>query len=61
MTELMQAMIAVGILGTFSAVAGVLAIKVSEYIVDEYEKNEEKEYVYIDYGTPVEYNEEDQE
>lgn len=61
MTELMQAMIAVGILGTFSAVAGVLAIKVSEYIVDEYEKMEEKDYIYMDDGTPVEYNEEDQE
>lgn len=61
MTELMQGLIAVGILGTFSALAGVIAIKVSEYIIDEYEKNEEKDYVYMGDGTPVEYNEEDQE
>lgn len=61
MTELMQAMIAVGILGTFSALAGVIAIKVSEHIIDEYEKMEEKDHVYMDDGTSVEYNEDDQE
>lgn len=61
MTELMQGLIAVGILGTFSALAGVISIKVSEHIIDEYEKMEEKDHVYMEDGTPVEYNEDDQE
>lgn len=53
MTEFTQALIAIGILGTFSAAAGLISIKIAEYIVDEAEKMEDE--------TPVEYNKEEQE
>lgn len=60
MTELTQALLAMGIVGTFSA-AGLISIKIAEHIVEEAEKMEEKDYVYMEDGTPVEYNEDDQE
>lgn len=52
MTEFTQALIATGILGTFSVAAGLITIKIAEHIVDEAEKMEDEQ--------PVEYNEEDQ-
>ena len=62
MTEFTQALIAMGILGTFSAAAGLITIKIAEHICDEAMKQEEQEdYVYMNDGTPVLYNEEDQE
>lgn len=62
MTELAQALLAIGIVGTFGAAAGLISIKVAEHIVEEAEKMEEQEdYVYMNDGTPVLYNEEDQE
>ena len=61
MTELAQALLAIGIVGTFGTVAGLLSIKVAEHIVEEAEKMEEQDYVYMKDGTPVEYNEDDQE
>ena len=61
MTELAQALLAMGIVGTFGAVAGLISIKIAEHIVEEAEKMEEKDYVYMEDGTPVEYNEDDQE
>lgn len=61
MTELAQALLAMGIVGTFGAAAGLISIKIAEHIVEEAEKMEEKDYVYMEDGTPVEYNEEDQE
>lgn len=61
MTEFTQALIAMGIVGTFSAAAGLISIKIAEHIVEEAEKMEEKDYVYMEDGTSVEFNEEDQE
>lgn len=61
MTILAETLIAMGIVGTFSAVVGLITIKIAEHIVDEAEKMEEKDYIYMEDGTPVEYNEEDQE
>lgn len=63
MTVLVEALAAIGIVGTFSAVAGLISIKVAEHIVEEEEKMEEEQedYVYMNDGTPVLYNEEDQE
>lgn len=61
MTELAQALLAAGIVGTFGAAAGLISIKIAEHIVEEAEKMEEKDYVYMEDGTPVEYNEDDQE
>ena len=61
MTEFAQVLIAMGILGTFSAAAGLITIKIAEHIVEETEKMEEKDYVYMKDGTPVEFNEDDQE
>lgn len=63
MTELAQALLAIGIVGTFGAAAGLISIKVAEHIVEEAEKMEEEkeDYVYMNDGTPVLYNEEDQE
>ena len=63
MTELAQALLAIGIVGTFGAAAGLISIKVAEHIVEEAEKMEEEQedYVYMNDGTPVSYNEEDQE
>lgn len=62
MTEFTQALIAIGIVGTFSAAAGLISIKIAEHICDEAMKQEEQEdYVYMNDGAPVLYNEEDQE
>lgn len=61
MTEFTQALIAMGIVGTFSVAAGLISIKIAEHIVEEAEKMEEKDYVYMEDGTPVEFNEDDQE
>lgn len=62
MTELAQALIAIGIVGTFGTAAGLISIKIAERICDEAMKQEEQEdYVYMNDGTPVLYNEEDQE
>ena len=43
MTELAQALLAAGIVGTFSAAAGLISIKIAEHIVEEADKMEEKE------------------
>ena len=62
MTELAQALLAAGIVGTFSVAAGLISIKIADRICDEAMKQEEQEdYVYMNDGTPVEYNEDDQE
>lgn len=61
MTELAQALLAIGIVGTFGAAAGLISIKIAEHIIEEAEKMEEKDHVYMNDGTPVEFNEEDQE
>ena len=63
MTEFAQALIAIGIVESFSTAAGLISIKVAEHIVEEAEKMEEEQedYVYMNDGTPVLYNEEDQE
>lgn len=61
MTELTQALAAMGILASFSVAAGLISIKVAEHIIEEADKMEEKDYVYMNDGTPVEFNEEDQE
>ena len=59
MTTLAQALLAMGIIGTFSAVAGCITIKIAEHICEE--AMEQEDYVYMNDGTPVSYNEEDQE
>ena len=59
MTVLAEALLAMGIVGTFSAVAGLVTIKIAEHICDE--AMEQEDYVYMNDGTPVLYNEEDQE
>ena len=41
MTELAQALLSVGIVGTFSAAAGLKSIKIAEHIVEEADKMEE--------------------
>ena len=62
MTVLAQALAAIGIVGTFSAAAGLISIKIADRICDEAMKQEEQEdYVYMNDGTPVEFNEDDQE
>jgi hypothetical protein len=62
MTALVQALLAAGIVGTFSVVAGLISIAIADHICDEAMKQEEQEdYVYMNDGTPVLYNEEDQE
>ena len=62
MTILAQTLLAIGIVGTFSAVAGCITIKIAEHICEEaMEQEEQEDYVYMNDGTPVSYNEEDQE
>ena len=58
---LVEALVAAGIVTTFETVAALLSIKVAEHIIEEAEKMEEKDYVYMNDGTEVEYNEDDQE
>ena len=59
MTALVQALLAAGIVGTFSVAAGLISIVIADHICDEAMKQED--YVYMNDGTPVEYNEDDQE
>lgn len=59
MTILAETLLAMGIVGTFSAVVGLITIKIAEHICDE--DTEQEDYVYMNDGTPVLYNEEDQE
>ena len=65
MTAFTQALIAIGIIASFSTAAGLLTIKIADHICDDAMKQEEQEeqedYVYMNDGTPVLYNEEDQE
>lgn len=62
MTLLAQTLLAIGIVGAFSATAGLITIKIAERICDEsMEQEEQEDYVYMNDGTPVLYNEEDQE
>ena len=58
---LVEALVAAGIVTTFGTVAALLSIKVAEHIIEEAEKMEEKDYVYMNDGTEVDYNEDDQE
>ena len=59
---MLEVLIFVGVSTAFTVAAGLISIKVAEHIVEEAEKmEEEKDYVYMDDGTPVEYNEDDQE
>lgn len=60
MSELLQVIAAMGIVATFSATAGLISIKIAEHIIEESEK-EEEDYIYMNDGTPVKFNEEDQE
>lgn len=59
MTILAETLLAMGIVGTFSAVVGLITIKIAEHICDE--ATEQEDYVHMNDGTPVLYNEEDQE
>lgn len=62
MTAFAQALIAIGIVASFSTAVGLLTIKIAEHICDEdMEQEEQEDYVYMNDGTPVLYNEEDQE
>ena len=62
MTAFAQALIAIGIVASFSTAAGLLTIKIAEHICDEaMEQEDQEDYVYMNDGTPVLYNEEDQE
>lgn len=56
-----ETLVAMGVVTTFGAVAALLTMKVAERIIEEAEKMEEKDYVYMNDGTEVEYNEDDQE
>ena len=60
MTEFAQALLAMGIVGTFSALAGCITIKIAEHICEEAEKQED-DYVYMEDGPAVKFNEDDQE
>ena len=61
MTELAQALLAMGIVGTFSAAAGLISIKIAEGIVERSELEEEEDFVYDKDGNKMTYNEDDQE
>lgn len=58
MTELTQALIAIGIVASFSALAGLISIKIAEGIV---ERSEEEDFVYDKDGNKIAFNEDDQE
>ena len=58
---LVEALVAAGIVTTFGVTASMISVKVAEKIIEEAEKMEEKDYVYMNDGTEVEYNEDDQE
>ena len=56
-----EALVFVGVTTVFTIGAGLLSIMLAERIIEEADKTEEKDYVYMEDGTPVEYNEDDQE
>lgn len=56
-----EALVFVGVTTVFTIGAGLLSIALAERIIEEADKMEEKDYVYMEDGTPVEYNEDDQE
>lgn len=57
-----EALVFVGVTTAFTIGAGLLSIMLAERIIEEADKmEEEKDYVYMNDGTPVEYNEDDQE
>lgn len=56
-----EALVFVGVTTVFTIGAGLLSIMLAERIIEEADKMEEKDYVYMKDGTPVEYNEDDQE
>lgn len=58
MTELTQALIAIGIVASFSAAAGLISIKIAEGIV---ERSDEEDFVYDKDGNKIAFNEDDQE
>ena len=58
---LVEALVAAGIVTTFGVTAAMISLKVAEHIIEEAEKMEEKDYVYMNDGTEVDYNEDDQE
>lgn len=57
----LEALVFVGVTTVFTIGAGLLSIVLAERIIEEADKMEEKDYVYMEDGTPVEYNEDDQE
>lgn len=57
----LEALVFVGVTTVFAIGAGLLSIALAERIIEEADKMEEKDYVYMEDGTPVEYNEDDQE
>lgn len=61
MTEFTQALIAMGIVGTFSLAAGLISIKIAEGIVERAELEEEEDFVHDKDGNKIAYNEDDQE
>lgn len=58
---MLEALVAAGIVTTFGVTAAMISVKIAEHIIEEAEKMEEKDYVYMNDGTEVEYNEDDQE
>lgn len=57
-----EALVFVGVTTVFTIGASLLSIALAERIIEEADKmEEEKDYVYMEDGTPVEYNEDDQE
>lgn len=60
--NMLEALVFVGVTTVFTIGAGLISIAVAERIIEEVDKmEEEKDYVYMKDGTPVEYNEDDQE
>ena len=60
MTEFAQVLLAMGIVGAFSILAGCIVIKIAEHICEEAEEQEDV-YVFMEDGTAVKFNEDDQE
>ena len=58
---MLEALVAMGVVTTFGVTAAMISVKIAERIIEEAEKMEEKDYVYMNDGTEVEYNEDDQE
>lgn len=58
----LEVLVFAGVTTVFTIGAGLLSIALAERIIEEADKmEEEKDYVYMKDGTPVEYNEDDQE